>query len=245
MVANQPITLLGLETLLQRNEFEIQVIAKADNIIDAKRLVDQTTPDVLLLDIALSGASDVDFISLIIANGQTRLLIFSDSHDARSLSPALLKIACGLVHREDPTHFFIDAIRDIHCGKLWFDRRTGSRDRADVPVTARVPVLDKPIPEGLTNLTRKERMIVRAFAETPGGQNKKIAGKLFMSDHTLRNHLISIFLKLEISNRFDLFSFAKTHQHLLDQDLAETSSRVAKVPIVLPTQSVQSGQNSR
>ncbi|MCF8169092.1 MAG: hypothetical protein K9K38_22005 [Rhodoferax sp.] len=133
LVANQPITLLGLETLLHGELCEIQVIAKTDNIIDAKRLVDQTAPDILLLDIALSGGGDVDFISLIVSNRRTRLLLLCDHREAQLLAPDVLKIASGLVHKEDPAHYFIDAIQDILGGKLWFDRRANKRLRTPFP----------------------------------------------------------------------------------------------------------------
>jgi DNA-binding NarL/FixJ family response regulator len=67
----------------------------------------------------------------------------------------------------------------------------------------------------ITALTRKERVIVNAFANESGASNKKIAQKLCISEQTLRNHLTSIFSKLEIKNRVDLFMFAKLHYHLI------------------------------
>ena len=55
-------------------------------------------------------------------------------------------------------------------------------------------------------------MVLRAFSDGIGGeQNKQIAAKLCISEHTLRNHLTSIFSKLGIKNRFSLFTYAKQH----------------------------------
>ena len=71
--------------------------------------------------------------------------------------------------------------------------------------------------EKILTLTRKECVILKTFADGMGGeQNKQIAAKLCMSEHTLRNHLTSIFSKLGIKNRFSLFAYAKQHFQRLD-----------------------------
>jgi FixJ family two-component response regulator len=57
----------------------------------------------------------------------------------------------------------------------------------------------------------------KSLANGMGGeQNKQIAAKLCMSEHTLRNHLTSIFSKLGIKNRFSLFAYAKQHIEQFD-----------------------------
>lgn len=65
-----------------------------------------------------------------------------------------------------------------------------------------------------------------------------------MSDHTLRNHLTSIFLKLEISNRFDLFTFAKAHHHLLDLDPTHPIARKPDFNRVRPENPTERRGNS-
>lgn len=63
----------------------------------------------------------------------------------------------------------------------------------------------------------------RAFSDGTGGeQNKQIAAKLCMSEHTLRNHLTSIFSKLGIKNRFSLFAYAKQHYHQLESTVGDS-----------------------
>lgn len=55
-------------------------------------------------------------------------------------------------------------------------------------------------------LTKRERQIVALVAD--GLKNKEIAESLFISPATVRHHLSSIFIKLEVPNRLRLIAFA-------------------------------------
>ena len=45
-----------------------------------------------------------------------------------------------------------------------------------------------------------------------GASNKALAERLFITEHTLRNHLCSIYQKLGVSNRLELYVYAVKHQ---------------------------------
>ena len=60
-------------------------------------------------------------------------------------------------------------------------------------------------------LTVREREIVAITAGNAGATAKTIAQILFISEHTLRNHLTSIYNKLEVANRLELFAYAHKH----------------------------------
>jgi two-component system, NarL family, nitrate/nitrite response regulator NarL len=53
---------------------------------------------------------------------------------------------------------------------------------------------------------------VQAIVEESGASNKAIAQRLFISEHTLRNHLTSIYHKLDVINRLELYVYAVKHQ---------------------------------
>ncbi|RJG28097.1 response regulator transcription factor, partial [Massilia cavernae] len=57
-----------------------------------------------------------------------------------------------------------------------------------------------------------ERQIVDAIIEGNGMTNKALAQSLFISEHTLRNYLVSIYKKLEVNNRLELYVFAVNHR---------------------------------
>src|SRR5262249_54068755 len=61
----------------------------------------------------------------------------------------------------------------------------------------------------IATLTAREREIVALVA--CGSNRKRIAERLFVSEITVRNHLTSIFAKLELSNQFQLAFYAQRH----------------------------------
>jgi ABC-type uncharacterized transport system ATPase subunit len=80
-------------------------------------------------------------------------------------------------------------------------------------------------PSGIAALTQKERAVVVAVIEHKGAPSKVIAAALHISPYTLRNHLSTIYSKLDVRNRMDLLMYA--HEHGLHQLLlASLSSAV-------------------
>jgi DNA-binding CsgD family transcriptional regulator len=63
----------------------------------------------------------------------------------------------------------------------------------------------------ISSLTEREREIVAVAATHAGANAKAIAEMLFISEHTLRNHLTSIYDKLQVANRLELFAYAHKH----------------------------------
>ena len=68
-----------------------------------------------------------------------------------------------------------------------------------------------PETEKQSRLTAKERKIIQLVVEGSGTLNKALAQQLFISEHTLRNHLTSIYEKLGVSNRLELYIYASKH----------------------------------
>jgi DNA-binding NarL/FixJ family response regulator len=221
LVDDQQIVLWGLEKLIE-SEPRMEVIGTATNISDAKQLVMEKQPDILILNIYLDDIDCVNYISDFSSNGNTRVVIFTETHDKEVIDRAVLSGARGVVHRNESMQTILRAIEKIHDGELWLDRITtgriflqNSRIREKISPDAST--------EKITMLTRKECMILRAFSDGTGGeQNKQIAAKLCMSEHTLRNHLTSIFSKLGIKNRFSLFTYAKQHFQQLESSASES-----------------------
>jgi two-component system nitrate/nitrite response regulator NarL len=94
---------------------------------------------------------------------------------------------------------------------LWLDRETMGRIFKGFMTT---PQIRKVNPEHVkqATLTAKERTIINAILTETGATNKMIADQLYISEHTLRNHLSSIYQKLEVSNRLALYVYAAKHQ---------------------------------
>ena len=64
----------------------------------------------------------------------------------------------------------------------------------------------------IATLTARERQTIMAVAGDAAAPGKVIAGRLCISEHTLRNHLSSIYGKLGVANRLDLYAYATKHR---------------------------------
>jgi DNA-binding CsgD family transcriptional regulator len=64
----------------------------------------------------------------------------------------------------------------------------------------------------IATLTARERQTIAAVAGDAAAPGKVLAGRLCISEHTLRNHLSAIYGKLGLSNRLDLYAYATKHQ---------------------------------
>lgn len=219
LVDDQQIVLWGLENLINAERPTMEVVSKADNGNDAKRLARETQPDILLLDLNLGGGKGADLVPYFVKGGHTRVVIFTGVRDLGTVDRAVFNGARGLVRKEDSTRTLLNAIQKVHLGELWLDRSTTSRIFFEFARAGGKAPTDSAAKK-IESLTRKERTVVSAFAKLPGAQNKKIAEQLCISDHTLRNHLTSIFAKLGIMSRFDLFAFSKLHHSRLGIELA-------------------------
>lgn len=227
LVDDRQIVLWGLEKLINGEKPRMKVVGTAGNSADTMRLVKTKQPDILLLNMHLGNEDCVHLIPDLVKNSHTRVMIYAKICDLETAERAVLNGASGVVYENSSTQATLKAIEKIHAGEIWLDRRATSRilDRY-LRLKIKNPVDSEA--EKIAILTRKECLVVNAFAQADGGtQNKQIAATLCISDHTLRNHLTSIFSKLEITNRYDLFMFAKRYFRSSDliNSLPETIQR--------------------
>jgi DNA-binding NarL/FixJ family response regulator len=114
----------------------------------------------------------------------------------------------GIVHKEVPAAQVLKAIEKIHRGELWFDAATMERVFGQLLRARNAP---EPAPAPHASLTARERAIVSAAVRHGGRGNHEVARRLFISEHTLRNHLTSIYRKLNVSNRLEMYVYATRH----------------------------------
>jgi DNA-binding NarL/FixJ family response regulator len=213
LVNSHQIVLWGLEKLINAESPRMEIVGKAANSLEAIQLAREKKPDIILLDLYLGKEKGTNLIPDLLREGHIHVIIFTEIRDQPAVDKAVFDGARGVIYKEEPTQTILKAIEKVHSGELWVDRSTIGRIFINFVRSGPKPI--DSITKKITALTRKERAIVNAFANEAGASNKKIAQKLCISEQTLRNHLTSIFSKLEITNRFDLFMFAKLHQHLV------------------------------
>jgi two-component system, NarL family, nitrate/nitrite response regulator NarL len=211
LVDDHKTMLWGLERLIESEKSRMEVVGTACNCDDARSQAGELRPDVILLDIDLGGKSSLDILPALLANGTSRVLIFTGSNEQSILDMAVFRGARGVVRKDASAELLLKAIRKVHQGELWIDHEMLGRVFCEfmAPTTARK---SDPEEEKKAALTAKERKIIDAIIHGSGALNKTLAQRLFISEHTLRNHLTSIYQKLGVSNRLELYVYAVKHQ---------------------------------
>ena len=202
--------LWGLQTLIDAERPRMAVIGTARTCADALASAARLSPDVILLDLDLGGVNMVDFLPELLANGLSRALVLTAAHQSDMLDLAVRRGARGILHKEVSAEQVVKAIEKIHRGELWFDAETMGRVFGQLMGVGNAPKAE-PAPEKHASLTARELDIVSATVEHSGSANHVVAQSLFISEHTLRNHLTSIYRKLDVTNRLEMYVYAVRH----------------------------------
>ena len=210
LVEDHQTLLGGLQKLLDAERPRTEVVGTARTRPEALASAAQLAPDVILLDLDLGGVCMTGFLPELLAHGLSRALVLTAAHNTDTLDLAVRRGARGILHKEVSAEQVIKAIEKIHRGELWFDAETMDRVFGQLLGTRSAPRPD-PEQEKHASLTARERAIVSAAVEHSGSANHVVAERLFISEHTLRNHLTSIYRKLNVTNRLEMYVYAIRH----------------------------------
>ncbi|MBE0368991.1 helix-turn-helix transcriptional regulator [Pseudoalteromonas aurantia] len=138
------------------------------------------------------------------------IVLVNVKETAVSERSALLAGIKGVIYDTDTPDVQLKSIRSIIDGELWFRRSiissTFSELLSEHLQTKNITPAAE-IDETQYNLTKREKTIIKLIAE--GAQNKEIANKLHISDHTVKTHLYSAFKKTKSRNRIELLNWAR------------------------------------
>ncbi|SDJ79062.1 response regulator [Salimicrobium halophilum] len=193
----------GLKTILSE-ESDFEVVAIAKNGEEALKKMEDTAPDVILLDWKMPGLSGIQVME------QTReemkdscFLILSSHHDDLLALEALKKGATGFLLKDWETEDIIRAVRACARGIMIFPDYIA-------PTLRRSLVLKKE--KAFPSLTDPEEEVLVYMAEEM--KNKEIAETLYLSEGTIRNYISSIYKKLGVHKRSEAIAlFKKRNVH--------------------------------
>ncbi len=204
LVDDHKTVLWGLERLIESTSPQMGVVGMASNCDELFAKLPAAMPDVILLDLDLGGTSSLSCLERLTSGTPARVLILTGSNDPAIHQHAVVHGARGVVHKQVAAEVLLRAIQKVHQGEIWLDRNTLGQ------VLTTLANGEKRSSETirLDLLTAKERQIVTMIVEEKGARIKVIADKMHMSEHTMRNHLTSIYEKLEVAGRMELYLFA-------------------------------------
>jgi len=192
----------GIKTLIDA-EPDMEIVGEAANAIEAIALAAEIHPDVVLMDIGMTGLSSFEATRQIRKNRpETRILFLTMYDDEDYLVECMDSGASGYVLKDSPTLQLLNAVRDAHRGGSYLSPRMLSQlvddFRSRVKSTQRLP--------RFATLTQREKEVLKMLAE--GNSVKEIACTLNLSVKTVEAHKFNLMRKLDIHNKAQLVQYA-------------------------------------
>jgi DNA-binding NarL/FixJ family response regulator len=196
---DHPLYRSGLRALLAA-EPDISVVGEAANGRDAVERATDLRPDVVVMDLQMPGGSGIDAIrDIVAAEPDLGVLVITMFDDDHSVFAAMRAGARGYVLKDADEDDVLGAIRAIGRGEAIFSaavaRRVLDFFAGITPPGEPAQVPARTFPE----LTPRERELLDLIAQ--GRSNTQIAEDLVLSPKTVRNHISSIFAKLQVVDR--------------------------------------------
>ena len=191
---DQSLVRAGFRRLLA-DEPDIDVVAEADNGVEAVDKASRFAPTVVLMDIRMPQLDGIAATRRILeAEREARILILTTFDLDEYVYEALRAGASGFVLKDDPPEQLLAAIRTVAAGDALLSPAVTKRVIAQF---ARVP---RPTPpKELDELTSREREIFRLIAD--GLSNAEIGRELHISETTVKTHVTHVFQKLNVRDR--------------------------------------------
>ncbi|HXA52957.1 MAG TPA: response regulator transcription factor [Candidatus Acidoferrum sp.] len=193
----------GIRTLIAA-EPDMEVVGEAANASDAVALAGNTHPDVVLMDIGMTGMSSFEATRLIRKERPDTRVVFLSMYDDEDYLAECVEIgAAGYILKESPVEQLTTGIREVHRGGSYLSPRLLTRLVDDFRMQGRGGAIRQP---RFGTLTKREREILKMLAE--GRSVKEIATGFDLSVKTVEAHKFNLMRKLDIHNKAQLVQYA-------------------------------------
>lgn len=210
LVCDLPIVAWGLREAINAQPGQMEVIASVAHPSEVMPWLARDKTYVALFD--LDGSNGIERIPSLLSGANVRVLTIASRNDIELQDRAVLAGACGAISKRESIEVLCKAILKVHGGEYWVDRAATERILMAVARERNTNQLEQ---EKIARLTRKERQTIVAITLSSNASTLEVADRLNISEHTLRNHLTSIYAKLGVRNRMGLYAYA--HKHALTE----------------------------
>jgi two-component system, NarL family, response regulator DegU len=177
------------------------VVAEAGDGEEAVRLVTLLRPDVVVMDVTMPVLDGIEATRRIhAATGHAKVLVLT-MHDEDALRVKALRAgAVGFLTKDSAMQEVVETVRRAADGDTVFSPEIAAAMMAEFPVNGTDLLVNGDLPEVADSpLTKREREILQLVAD--GHSTTEIARELFISAKTVKNHLASIYAKLDSRDR--------------------------------------------
>lgn len=193
IVEDQTLMRQGLKTILDL-EPGMRVVGEAKDGAEGVREALRLRPDIILMDVQMPVMNGVDATRAIIgAWPQARVIVLTTFDRDDYVFQSVRTGAMGYLLKDAPADTLIQTIRRVHAGDVFIQPEIASRTLREV-ATGRQRAESTPF-----DLSEREREVLVLLAQ--GLSNREIAGRLHITEGTVKNHVSNILSKLGVRDR--------------------------------------------
>ena len=191
----------GLVGILETREDLVQVVGQAATGHEAILLAEQLQPDIILMDIYMPECDGLAATKEIRARfPQCKIVMLTSSESDEHLYQAVQLGASGYLLKNLNANRFFEMLSGVMHGEPALTPDMAARLLKGVANHTALST------RGVSELSDRELAVLRLIAV--GATNQEIAEQLFLSIHTVKNHVHNILDKLKLENRTQVASFA-------------------------------------
>jgi len=204
LVDDHEVVRLGLKVLLERHP-QFDVVAEASTAREALEMVNNTQPDVVVMDIRLPGSSGIEVCEEITRRfPDTKVIMLTSYAEDEMLFSSIRAGASGYILKQIGGEDLVKAIEAVGRGEALLDPAVTQRVFQEV----RRAVKEEEA-SAFAHLSQQEKHVLLLVSE--GKTNREIAKALFLGEGTVRNYVSSILSKLGVNNRAEAAAYAVEH----------------------------------
>jgi len=198
---DQGIVRNGLKMIIEQDP-DIKVVAEAENGKEVLQQLERHATDIVLMDIrmpVMDGIEATEQIRKIFP--KVKILILTTFNDEEYAIQAFKKGANGFLLKTTDSTYLLQSIKSCLAGGMSIHNEVAPKLMSKLLAETKSEQVMQHYP-----LTDREKEIVQHIGL--GKTNKEIAGELFLSVGTVKNHITQILTKLELRDRTQLAIFA-------------------------------------
>lgn len=191
----------GLRALLE-TEPDFRVVGEAGDGLETAQLIERLQPDVLVLDLMMSGLGGLEVTRLATKHSpRTHVVILSMHADEAYVLEALKNGAAAYVLKGSSAADLVQAVREVAAGRRYLSQPLSER-----AIERYVQKAESTVRDIYDTLTTREREVLHLAAE--GLTNAEIADRLSISPRTAETHRANLMRKLGLRTQTDLVRYA-------------------------------------
>ena len=198
LVEDHPMFREHLSQLIDR-DLGMSVCGEADNIRDAMRLIQETRPDIAIVDITLRGSSGLELVKDIKAQGLNLNVLVLSMHDEELYAERALRAgAKGYITKNEASTEVVKAIRCVMNGEVYASRQVTARLLERITLRRVAPEL-----AGMETLADRELEVFQMLGR--GKSTREIAEALNLGESTVETYRARIKDKLQLRSAAELY----------------------------------------